>query len=231
MERIVLITGSTRGIGEATAAAFLKNGDKVAIFCRHQEHVSEAAIRLSAHGDKAHILPLVGDVREPRDVRRIVEECIAAFGHIDVLINNAGIAVWKPVAETTEAEWDAVVDTNLKGAFLCIKEAMPYLQKQGKGIIINISSGLGAAGQAKYSAYSSSKFGLIGLTECVADELHGSDVKAYAVLPGAVATKLHLDIHPWERAEDMMTPEHVAERIFEVAKGKRRNGASIEVYS
>lgn len=232
--RAVIVTGSTRGIGLATAAEFLKNGDKVTIFCRHQDHVDEAVEQLSEITGLSkvsqNILGLVGDVRVSSDVRELVDIALRNFGRIDVLVNNAGIAVWRLIEHTSEHEWDDVLDTNLKGSFLFMREVMPIMKKQGSGIIINISSDLGVEGQAKYSAYSASKFGQIGLTQVVADETRDTDIKVYAVLPGGVATKLHLDIHPWEDPSEMMTPEYVAKEIFQVAEGKGRSGESIEVY-
>ncbi|MBS3908205.1 MAG: SDR family oxidoreductase [Actinobacteria bacterium] len=232
--RVVLITGSTRGIGLASAAAFLRNDDKVAIFCRHLNHVDEAVNKLAADQGADYlverILGLVGDVREPDSVENIVATVLEKFGSIDVMINNAGIAAWKPIEETKEEEWDEVIETNLKGSFLFMRAVVPIMRRQGHGVIINISSGLGVQGQANYSAYSASKFGLVGLVQVVADETSGTGIKVYAILPGGVSTKLHLDIHPWEDPSKMMTPEHVAKTIFEVAEGVGHSGSSVEVY-
>ncbi|HEY3374025.1 MAG TPA: SDR family oxidoreductase [Candidatus Aquicultor sp.] len=229
------MTGSTRGIGLATAVEFLKNGDSVTVFCRHQDHVDQALEQLCKNAGLQNpcqnILGLVGDVRMFDDVREIVDATFRNFGRIDVLINNAGVAVWRPIEATSEGEWDDIIDTNLKGSFLFMREVVPIMRHQQSGIIINVSSGLGVEGEANYSAYSASKFGLIGLTQVVADETKDVGIKVYAVLPGAVATKLHLDIHPWEDPSKMMTPEHVAKRIFEIAEGTMPPGESIEVYS
>lgn len=230
MNRIVVITGSTRGIGFSTAAEFLKNGDRVVVFCRHKEHVTEAVSQLAVFGGKQNIVGLVGDVRRQSNVQRIVGQCLKRFGRIDVLINNAGIAAYKAIEEITEKEWDDILNTNLKGAFLFIREVLPVMKKQGKGIIINISSLLGLAGEADFSAYCASKFGMIGLTQSVADETAGSGIRAYAVLPGAVATRLNFDLGLGMNSSDLMSPEHVAGTIFHLAEGKKRSGQSIEVY-
>lgn len=230
MNRVVIVTGSSRGIGEATAAKFLEDSDKVVVFCQHKEHVAEARERLNKIGRPENILATAGDVRKARDVKRIVDESMEKFGRVDVLVNNAGVALWKLIEETSEKEWDEVLDTNLKGYFLFIREVVPFMKKQKHGIIINISSGLGRAGEAKYAAYSASKFGIIGLGQVVADETKDYGIKVYNVLPGAVATKLHLDIHPWEDPAKMMTPEYVAAQIFKLADGREETGASIEIY-
>jgi NAD(P)-dependent dehydrogenase (short-subunit alcohol dehydrogenase family) len=147
------------------------------------------------------------------------------------LINNAGTGALNPIEKTSEKEWDDVLDTNLKGPFLFMRQVIPIMKKQGKGIIINISSGLGVVGMANLSAYCASKFGVIGLTQVAADETTNSGIKVYAVLPGAVNTQLirgsGFDLDP----STLMTPEHVAERIFKLAEGAEKSGRSIEVYS
>jgi NAD(P)-dependent dehydrogenase (short-subunit alcohol dehydrogenase family) len=230
MERVVIITGSTRGIGFATAAAFLKNGDRVAVFCRHRDHAAKAKERLLSFGIPGNILTLAGDVRNGNDVKSIVARCLKHFGRIDILINNAEIAAYKSVEKTNEREWDDIVDTNLKGTFLFIRQVLPVMKKQGRGVIINISSALGVEGEANFSAYCASKFGVIGLTQVVADEAIGSGLRVYAVLPWAVDTTLlsgsDLELDPIE----ILAPEYVAGKIFEAAKGKKRSGSLIEVY-
>ena len=231
MNRTVLITGSTRGIGFSTAAEFLRDDDRVVILCRHKVHVQKAMSRLSSLGHPENILDLVGDVRKRVDVKRIIGQCLRRFGRIDILINNAGIAAYKPIEETTEKEWDRVLDTNLKGCFLYIREVIPVMREQGRGIIINISSGLGVEGEANFSAYCASKFGVVGLTQAVADETLGTGIRVYAVLPGAVNTQLNLDTGLDMDPSDLLAPEYVAKRIFEVAQGKRKSGQLIEVHS
>ncbi len=100
MNRIVVITGSTRGIGFSTAIEFLKGGDQVVVFCRHKEHVRKATSQLARHSERQNILGLVGDVRRERDVKEIVTRCLKYFSRIDILINNAGIAAYKGIAES-----------------------------------------------------------------------------------------------------------------------------------
>lgn len=231
MRRIVIITGATRGIGFATAAEFLKNGDKVVIFCRHADHAAKAKKALLSFGPAENILSLAGDVRKIKDVKNIVTECLKHYGRIDLLINNAGTAAYKAVEETSEREWDAILDTNLKGTFLFIRQVLPVMKKQGSGIIINISSALGVEAEGYFSAYCASKFGVVGLTGAVADETKGSGISVYAVLPWAVKTTLlsgsDLELSPSE----VLAPQYVARRIFEAAEGREKSGALIEVHS
>jgi len=231
MNRIVAITGSTRGIGFSTAAEFLKGGDRVVVFCRHQEHVTKAMSQLAGFGERENIFGVVGDVRRERDVKRMVARCLKHFGRIDVLVNNAGVAAYKEIEEITQKVWDDILDTNLKGCFLFMRQVIPVMKKQGKGIIINISSGLGVAGEAKFSAYCASKFGVIGLTQSLADEMADTGIRIYAVLPGAVNTKLNWDLDLGMDPSELLAPEYVAEKIFRLAEGKRRSGQSVSVYS
>ncbi|MDA8387442.1 MAG: SDR family NAD(P)-dependent oxidoreductase [Nitrospiraceae bacterium] len=230
-KRSVIITGSTRGIGFQTAIKFLAGGDRVVIFCRHRRHAESAVRRLRAYGAEEDILALAGDVRRQKDAERIVDLCLERFGGIDVLINNAGVFIYKTVEETGERQWDAVIGTNLKGTFLFTRQVVPVMKRQKSGIIINISSALGVEAEAKLSAYCASKFGVMGLTRAVADETAESGILVYAVLPWAVNTTLGagsgLELDP----SQLLTPEYVAGRIFEAARGRRKTGALFEVHS
>ncbi len=230
MNRIAVITGSTRGIGFSTAVEFLKSGDQVVVFCRHRGHVAKAINQLAGLGPRQNILGLVGDVRNERDVKRIVAQSLKHFGRIDILINNAGIAAYKELEKMTEKEWDDILDTNLKGCFLFMRQVVPVMKKQGGGVIINISSGLGVSGEANFSAYCASKFGVIGLTQSVADETADTGLRIYAVLPGAVNTRLYWDLGLGMEPSELLSPEHIAKRIYELAKGTRKSGQSVTVY-
>ncbi len=231
MNRIVLITGSTRGIGFSSAVEFLKSGDQVVVFCRHREHVAKAMNQLASFGQRQNILGLVGDVRNERDAKRIIAQCLKHFGRINILINNAGIAAYKELEKMSEKEWDDILDTNLKGCFLFIRQIAPVMKRQGKGIIINVSSGLGVTGEANFAAYCASKFGVIGLTQSVADETAGTGLRIYTVLPAGVNTKLYRDLGLGTEPSELLSPERVAKRIFELAEGKRKTGQSVTVYS
>jgi 3-oxoacyl-[acyl-carrier protein] reductase len=231
MNRVVIITGSTRGIGLFTAAEFLRDDDRVVIFCRHEKHVSEATENLSRLVDTKNLLGLTGDVREQEGVKKVVDKCRKHFGRIDILINNAGVAVYRPIEKTSETQWDRIIDTNLKGTFLFLRNVLPVMKKQRIGVIINISSGLGMEGMAGFSAYCTSKFGVVGLTKSLADEVSEPGIRIYAVLPGAVNTKMIADSGLEIDSATVLQPEYVAKRIFEAAMGNKQSGALIEVYS
>ncbi|MCL5021776.1 MAG: SDR family oxidoreductase [Nitrospirae bacterium] len=230
MDRVVIITGSTRGIGFATAAEFLRNGDRVVIFCRHGVHGERAGKRLLPLSPSENMLTLSGDIRRGKDVKNIVGRCLKHFGRIDILINNAGIAAYQTIDETSERQWDDILDTNLKGTFLFLREVLPAMRRQGGGTIINISSAMGVQGEAKFSAYCASKFGVIGLTQAVADETSGSGIRVYAVLPWAVDTTLLAGTDLGLDPSKVLSPEYVAGKIFKAAGGRRKSGSLLEVY-
>lgn len=131
----------------------------------------------------------------------------------------------------TQKEWDDILDTNLKGCFLFMRRVVPVMKRKGSGVIINISSGLGVSGEANFSAYCASKFGVIGLTQSVADETADTGLRIYAVLPGAVNTKLNWDLDLGMDPSELLAPEYVAKRIFRLAEGKRKSGQPVTVYS
>lgn len=227
-DKVIIITGSTRGIGLATAKAFLAEGARVVVFCRHLEHGEVIIPELREVGE-GRFLTLAGDVGDIQDVKRIVATTMREWGKLDILVNNAGAAVWKNIEETSEEEYDMVIDTNLKGAFLFSREVIPIMKQKNYGRIIHISSGLGIRAREKYSAYCTSKFGLIGLSQVLADELKNFDIRSYVLCPGAVATKLHLDVHPWEDPKQMMQSEDVAPYILDAADDKYPAGECVIV--
>jgi 3-oxoacyl-[acyl-carrier protein] reductase len=230
VSRVALVSGGTRGIGFATAAALLKRGDQVALFCRHLAHARDAGKRLAALGAPGAVLALVGDVRSERDVAVIVRKTVARFGRIDLLVNNAGVIVYGAAEKTTTADWDAIVDTNLKGAFLLSRQVLPVMRAQGGGTIVNVASRMWVEARPGFAAYCASKFGLIGLTMVLAEENREAGIFVQAVLPGAVDTTMVAKLKgmpPGPKPE--LTPEMVAARILEAAECRDRSGELFEV--
>jgi 3-oxoacyl-[acyl-carrier protein] reductase len=229
MDKVVIVTGSSRGIGLATAERFLADGDNVIIFCRHHEHVKEAVADLEKRYDAEKIFGTFGDVRDSDDVAEIIEEVIDHYGKIDVIVNNAGIGLHAEITDTSIAQIEDVLDTNLKGPIYFCHYGLMQMKRQNSGVIVNVSSGLGAQGEAGFSIYSATKFGLIGLTQSLADEFSQTPIKIYAVLPGGTDTLLYHEVLPETPVTQLMRPEYVAKRIFEVAKGVTESGSEIEI--
>ena len=177
-----LITGGTRGIGYAIAQMLAEAGGRVAITGRDQSLLQKAA-------DTLGVLPIRADVSNEEDVTRTYREVLAAFGHLDLLINNAGIGVFKKLVETDRAGFDAVFATNVTGAMLMGREAAKHFIARGRGgNIINISSTAGLRGAAGGTAYYASKFALRGMTECWRAELRQHNVRVFLVNPSEVIT-------------------------------------------
>ncbi|RXA19966.1 SDR family oxidoreductase [Methanosarcina sp. MSH10X1] len=220
-----LVTGGSKGIGRAICLALAKEGANVIIAARNENEIKEMIDKLKAMGSKA--LAIQADVRSEEDVRRLISMTIDKCGRLDILINNAGVAYKKRLEETTLEEYDKIMDTNLKGVFLCAKYAIPYIRESKNGKIINISSVGGLHGLPDFSVYCASKFGVNGLTESIAAELEG-EIKVYAVCPGAVDTDMYRSIYA-ERPP--LKPEHIAEKVLELASPDSRvtSGKIIEI--
>ena len=189
--KVALVTGTSSGLGYALARVFARQGAKVVAAARRRER-GEALVReVREAGGECVFVPT--DVAIVDDCRRAAEAAIDAFGRLDLLVNNAGTGSTPPVIpshEVEEAQWDAVVDTNLKGAFFCSRYALPALVESGRGHIVNISSLNAITGPARMAAYSSSKAGLLQLTRTLAVEYQPQGVRVNAIVLGGVASEM-----------------------------------------
>ncbi len=187
--RVALVTGAARGIGRSIAETIATRGGQVVLADLNFEQVNETALEIAQNsGSKTFALPV--DVSNTDNAKEMVTKAIEEFGHIDILVNNAGITRDTLIMRMEEADWDAVLDINLKGAFNCSKAVVRPMMKQRYGRIINISSVSGLAGQAGQTNYSSSKAGLIGFTKALAREVASRQITVNAVAPGFVLTAL-----------------------------------------
>lgn len=220
-----LVTGGSKGIGRAICLALAKEGANVIIAARNENEIKEIINKLKAMGSKA--LAIRADVQSEEDVRRLISTTIDKCGRLDILINNAGVAYKKRLEETTLEEYEKIMNTNLKGVFLCTKYAIPYIRESKNGKIINISSIGGLHGLPDFSVYCASKFGVNGITESVAAELEG-EIKVYSVCPGAVDTDMYRSIYS---DRPPLKPEHIAEKVLELASpdSKVTSGKIIEI--
>jgi NAD(P)-dependent dehydrogenase (short-subunit alcohol dehydrogenase family) len=186
--KVALITGGTSGIGEATAALFAKEGAKVTITGRDEKRGRDVAERIVRDGGEAIFLR--SDVRNSTDCLQAVEETLRAFGHLDILFNNAGVFYPHTILDCSEEEWDLQMDINLKGTFLMAKAALPHMIEQRHGVIINNSSGWGIAGGDAAVAYCASKGGVVLLTKAMAIDHGRQGIRVNCICPGDVDTPM-----------------------------------------
>src|SRR3954447_11581121 len=188
--KIALVTGGARGLGRTMATALAEAGADIALSGRSVEACREAAEGITAAtGRRAR--GFAADVTKLADVERLATEVEAELGPVDILVNNAGINIRGPLQQLTEADWDAVIDTNLKGPFLCARTFGPRMVARGWGRVVNLGSVLGVIALPGRAPYASSKAGIINLTRVLALEWAGTGVTANAICPGAFATEMN----------------------------------------
>jgi NAD(P)-dependent dehydrogenase (short-subunit alcohol dehydrogenase family) len=188
--RVALVTGGGRGLGYTIATALAQAGADIAITSRDASTIERTAASIAeATGRRVHACTL--DVTKADDITRLVADVESTVGPIDILVNNAGLNIRGPVQELTEANWDDVLDTNLKGPFLLARAVGPPMAMRGWGRIINVASVLSAIALAGRAPYCSSKSGLIGLTRVLALEWAGTGVTVNALCPGAFGTEMN----------------------------------------
>jgi 3-oxoacyl-[acyl-carrier protein] reductase len=204
-----IVTGASRGIGLAIARRLGQMGARVSLCARNATNLERAASDLRAAG--IDVLPLRTDVTRGDEIARLISETQGAFGPIDILVNNAGIGIFGPFHNQTEADWNAVLDTNLKSVFLASRAVAPEMIRRKSGHIINIVSLAGRSAFANGAVYCASKWGLLGLTGCMAEELRAHGVRVSAICPGSVATEF--SPHAGKDASKMLQPEDVAHAV------------------
>jgi 3-oxoacyl-[acyl-carrier protein] reductase len=219
MSRVALVTGGTRGIGHAVAAALLRAGDKVALTGTSDDGVVKAEHGLAALGQ---VTGIVCDVRSPSATELAVRTAVARFGGIDILVNCAGVGVGVPVAEMSHDEWDRIVGTNLTGVFNCCKAAIPHLRARGGGWIVNISSLASTSPFPGGAAYCASKAGLNAFSDALMQELRYDNIRVTCVLPGSVATGFS-GREADAGADWKLLPEDVAQAIVDVLAHQARS--------
>jgi len=207
--KVALVTGASRGIGLAIARTLGSMGAKLALCARDSAKLTAAAAELERSGISALAIP--ADVTRPADLASLVRKTEESLGPIEILVNNAGIGYFAPVQEAAEANWDAVLDTNLKAVFLLCRLVAPGMIQRHGGHIINIASLAGKNAFAGGAIYCASKWGLLGLTQCMAEDLRAYGIRVCAICPGSVATDF--SPHSAKTVEKMLQPQDVAHAV------------------
>jgi NAD(P)-dependent dehydrogenase (short-subunit alcohol dehydrogenase family) len=240
--RVAVVTGGAYGIGRAIVQHFASNKDCIVIADKNEERGASLQKTLESQG--ARVLFINTDVGKAEQVERLINQAVDTFGKIDILCNNAGIEHYRRAEQYTLEEWTAIIDTNLKGTFLCSKYAFPFLRTV-KGCIVNISSVQAFATESQISVYAATKSGILGLTRGMALDFASEGVRVNAVCPGAIQTGM---MEPFLAAEPdaekalrefgkkiplqrVGQPEDVAEAVFFLASNAARyiTGASLVV--
>ena len=188
--KVALITGASSGIGRASALALAEEGANLVLTARRQERLAELEQAIRKIGGKAIIV--VGDSREEETARKTVESALSKFGKLDILINCVGMGYYKNIVDTSPAEYDEIIDTNVRSTFLFTHFAVPHMIKQGSGLILMIASMAGIYGFAGQAVYCASKFAEIGLTQALDKELRPFGIKVGAICPGGTKTEFAL---------------------------------------
>jgi len=206
---IALITGASRGIGLAIARELAQLGARLSLCARDAARLESAGADLRRNGFDS--LTMVADVTHSNEIQKLVERTHRELGPIDILINNAGIGRFGPAHQMSEADWDAVLDTNLKSVFLVTRAVVPGMIERKRGHVVNISSLAGKNAFAGGGIYCASKWGLMGLTTCMAEDLRAHNIRVSAVCPGSVATDF--SPHTGRDTSKLLQPEDVAHAV------------------
>ena len=195
-DKVAIITGSGRGIGRAIAIAYAAEGARVVIASRSTHELDAVAAEITAQGGEVLAVPT--DIRVQTDVENLIQQTIDRFGRIDILVNNAGVNPRGLFLDSTDEEWEQGWQINVMGVVYCCRAALPIMQQQGSGNIINVGSGMGQVGHANLSVYCASKAALHGLTQAIAEEVWQDGIIANVFIPGPVKTELSRG--SWENA-------------------------------
>ncbi len=217
-----IITGGGRGLGKATAIAFAKEGIDIAITGRNEKVLKETVSELETFGIKA--IYSVFDVDNYEDVKDGIKNIIKTFGSVDILVNNAGIAAFGSFNDMGVEQWSQIIQTNLMGMYYVTKEVLPYLISQNEGDIINVSSTAGLNGNANTSAYSASKFAVMGMSDSLMKEVRKNNIRVCTLTPSTIASdmSIELGIADKDSHDRVLQPEDFAELIVAGLKLPRR---------
>ena len=209
---IALVTGAGRGIGRAICTELGRAGASVVAAARTQSEIDAVAREITAAGGTVAAFP--ADLADERSIGELFGQIRERFGRLDIVVNNAGIGLFGPVAEFSAEAFDKVISVNLRGTFLCCREAMRIMIPQHSGYVINISSVVGIKGYPSQAAYTASKHGVVGLTKSLAAEAQPHGIRVSVVLPGGVDSGMVGDARPDLDRSVLLQPDDVAQTVL-----------------
>lgn len=216
--KVAVVTGTSSGIGLAVAHRFAQEGADLTVIARRSDRLEAFADEVRKAGRRCVVI--IGDVREEDTARQTVQETLDTLGKIDILVNNAGIGIYGNLVETSVADYDAMMDTNMQSTFLFTRHTVPSMLERGAGSIINVSSMAGVMGFPGEAAYCATKFAQVGFTQALDRELRPRGIKVGVVCPGGVKTEFAIGSGRTEEgvaASDMLDPDEVAEAVLLMA--------------
>jgi NADP-dependent 3-hydroxy acid dehydrogenase YdfG len=218
--KVAIVTGASSGIGAATALALAAEGAAVVITARREDRLHALAQRIEQSGGK--VLPLKVDVTDEAQARQMIERTKTEFGRADILVNNAGVMLLGPIGGADTEDWRRMVNTNILGLMYCTHAALPLMEQQGSGHIVNISSVAGRTARAGAAVYNATKWAVGGFSEALRQEVYKHNIRVTIIEPGAVATELleHItvpqvkaDMQQWVGSLAALTSEDIAAAI------------------
>lgn len=210
--QVALVTGASRGIGRAIALALADAGAAVSLAARAASDLCTVQSEIAEAGGQAAFFPT--DLLSEGDIVALVQSTVGLFGHLDIVVNNAGTGTFGPLEQTTIDQWDHMMAVNARAPFLVCKEAIPYLRRQDASFIINIASVVGIKGYIHQAAYSASKHALMGMTKALAREVQADGIRVHAILPGGVDTGMVGQARPDLDRSVLMSPEEIADIVL-----------------
>ena len=220
--KVAIVTGASKGIGRATALALAKAGAHLAISARTQHLLETVAADIRKMGRRC--FAFTGDMSVEADIRRFVQQTVEHFGRLDILINNAGLGIFRPIAEMTTEEWDTMFNLNVRGLFIATRECLPYLRKAGESVVVNVVSLAGKNAFVNGGGYAATKHAVLGFSRCLMLEERKHGVRVLAICPGSVATHFFDDHHSPDdpKKQRILQAEDVAESILHMIKMPQR---------
>ncbi len=209
--KVAIVTGASRGIGKAISILLAQSGSRVVLAARSEPQLKSVSEEISGQNGEALVIPT--DLTVDKEMERLVQQTLKEWGSVDVLINNAGLGKVAPVVKAKVSDWDETFRVNLRAPMFLSKLVLPTMMERGEGSIINISSVSGKSGQANGSAYSASKFGLMGFTQSLYEEVRNYGIRVSAICPGFVDTPMIPQMRRMDRSK-MIRPEDIAQTVL-----------------